>query len=66
MKILRVQAVAERIGYAVASVWRKAKDETDFPKPVRIGPKCTGWIESEVDAYLKRKIAESRNERAEA
>ena len=66
MKILRVQAVAERLGYAVPSVWRKAKDEADFPKPVRIGPKCTGWIEAEVTDYLKRKIAESRGEKAAA
>ncbi|HHY49654.1 MAG TPA: AlpA family phage regulatory protein [Alphaproteobacteria bacterium] len=66
MRILRVKAVAERIGYAVPSVWRKAKDEADFPKPVRIGPKCTGWIESEVDDYVARKVAESRGEKAAA
>lgn len=61
MKILRVKAVGERLGYAVPSIWRKAKDEPDFPKPVRVGPKCTGWLESEVDEYIARKVSESRS-----
>ena len=62
MKILRVKAVAERTGYAVPSVWRHAKETADFPKPVKLGPNCTGWIESEVDDYIRRKVAESRGE----
>jgi len=61
MKILRVKSVADRLGYAVPSIWRKAKDEADFPQPVRIGPKCTGWVEAEVDAYIRRKVAEARS-----
>lgn len=66
MKILRVKAVAERTGYAVPSVWRLAKDCDDFPKPVRIGPKCTGWVEAEVDDFIRRKVAEARGAKVAA
>jgi prophage regulatory protein len=59
MKILRVQAVAERVGFAPPTVWRRAKNGS-FPKPVRIGPKVTGWIESEVNDWLAARVAESR------
>ena len=65
MKILRVDHVAERIGGSRALVWRKAKDEPDFPKPVKIGG-ITGWVESEIDGYIRRKVAEARGERVAA
>jgi prophage regulatory protein len=31
-----------------------------FPKRVRLGEKCSGWIEGEIDAWLKSK-ADARN-----
>jgi prophage regulatory protein len=49
-----------------ATVWRKAKDEPDFPKPVKVSPKITGWIEAEVDQYLEAKVSKARGERAQA
>lgn len=61
MKIIRDVRVAEKIGYkSRVTVWRKAKTDSDFPQPVRISAGLTGWIESEVDAYLASKIADSR------
>lgn len=32
----------------------------EFPKPIKIGRVCF-WIENEVQAFLRRKAAESRN-----
>jgi prophage regulatory protein len=32
----------------------------EFPKPIKIGRVCF-WIENEVQAYLRKKAAESRN-----
>lgn len=61
MKILRDVRVAEKIGCkSRATVWRKAKADPDFPQPVSISSGITGWVESEVDAYIERKIAEAR------
>lgn len=61
MKILRDVQVAEKLGMARATVWRKAKDDPDYPKPVRISENITGWLESEIDAYIARKVAEYRD-----
>lgn len=61
MKILRDVRVAEKIGCkSRATVWRKAKSDPDFPQPVKVSEGITGWIESEVDAYLVRRIAAAR------
>ena len=62
MKALRAKQVAERLACSVATVWRRAAEEDGFPKPVRLGPRHTAWIESEVTAYLRRLVAASRAE----
>lgn len=55
--ILRLPEVEKRTGLRRASIYRRAAAGT-FPKPVRIGPNATGWIESEIDAFLAAAIAQ--------
>lgn len=62
MKIIRDVAVAEKLGTSTTTVWRKSKNEPDFPKPVRLSDAITGWLESEVDDYIARKVRESREQ----
>lgn len=31
-----------------------------FPPPVKIGPKSSAWVESEVEAWIQSRIASSR------
>ena len=31
-----------------------------FPQPIRLGARAVGWIESEVDAWIREQIAASR------
>lgn len=66
MRILRDKQVADKIGGSRATVWRKAKTEPDFPKPLKISAGITGWIEAEVEAYLERRIAAARGEKVAA
>ena len=33
-----------------------------FPKPIKLGPRASGWIESEIDNYITACIARSRPE----
>lgn len=66
MKILRDVRVAEKIGCkSRATVWRKAKTDPDFPRPVSISAGISGWVEEEVDAYIRRKVAEARSKKRE-
>lgn len=37
-----------------------------FPKPIKLGPRASGWIESELNQWLADRIAESRPALAES
>ena len=56
-----VEGLAARLNCHPATVWRKAKSESEFPKPIRIGG-MTRWSDAEVDAYLAK--AEAAREAA--
>lgn len=61
MRFLRDVQVADRLGVGRSSVWNRTKNEVGFPQPVRLpGGRVTGWLESEVDDYIKRVVTESR------
>jgi len=32
-----------------------------FPKPIKLGPRASGWLESEINAWISERIAESRS-----
>ena len=42
-KYLSVQAVAQRYGVSVATVWRWAQNKPGFPKGVQLSPGTTRW-----------------------
>ena len=49
--ILRVDAVAERIGLARPTIYRMVKDG-EFPRPVKITTRAVGWRESDLSAWI--------------
>jgi len=53
-KALRVKQVALALGISVVSVWRRAKYDTEFPKPYKIGPNSTVWDEISIEDYKER------------
>lgn len=55
--ILRLPEVEKRCGLRSTTIYRRAADGT-FPKPVRLGPRSSGWLESEIDAHLAKLVAE--------
>jgi prophage regulatory protein len=59
-KGLRPPKAAEKLGIGLSSLWAKAKSEPDFPKPVKLGPSTTVFLEHELDAYIEKCIEESR------
>ena len=52
MKVLRLPAVLERIGLSKSTLWRLINDG-EFPEPIKLGPRATGWLEEEVEAWIK-------------
>jgi prophage regulatory protein len=67
MKIIRDQLVADKIGAkSRATPWRLVKSDPDFPRPLKVSPGITGWVEAEVDDYLQKKVNDSRGARPRA
>lgn len=58
-KVIRRPEVEALTGLKRSSIYAKMAEGT-FPKPVNLGIRAVGWIESEVEEWLKNRIAESR------
>ena len=56
-RILRLPQVEEKSGLKRDSIYRLAKLGR-FPAPIKLSARASGWIESEIEAYLDRRIAE--------
>jgi len=58
--ILRLPAVKARTGLSRSTIYLRIS-EGSFPKPISLGGRAVGWIDSEVDAWLAERVAESRD-----
>ena len=57
--ILRLPAVKARTGLARSTIYLRIS-EGSFPKPIRLGARAVGWLESEIEAWLSERIKASR------
>ncbi len=60
VRILRKKEVSKRVGLCGSSLWRLVKDGL-FPAPRRLSPGAVGWLEAEVDEWLKTREATGRH-----
>lgn len=44
-----------RTGYSRSSIYLKMQDGT-FPKPIKLGARAVGWLESEIEEWLQARI----------
>jgi prophage regulatory protein len=59
MRILRLKDVIEKTGLARSTIY-KYLDAGTFPKPIPLGGRSVGWVDSEVHEWILEKI-ENRN-----
>ncbi|HCD6622495.1 TPA: AlpA family transcriptional regulator [Pseudomonas aeruginosa] len=57
MKILRLGAVIESTGLARSTIY-KLIGSGGFPKPVPLVGRSVGWVESEVQEWIKDRITQ--------
>jgi prophage regulatory protein len=50
--ILRLPAVMAKTGFCRTKIYQLIKDG-DFPAPIKLGTRSSGWLESEVDAWVR-------------
>lgn len=60
MRIIRLKEVIDSTGLARSTVYKYVSDGS-FPKPVPLGDRSVGWVESEVHEWILARI-EQRDE----
>jgi prophage regulatory protein len=59
MRLLSFTALKADKGIPYSSVWiRELIARGEFPRPIRIGLNRVGFVESEVDEWLRNRVAE--------
>ena len=61
IRIVRLPAVQARTGLGRSTIYVRLA-EGSFPRPVQLGARAVGWIEEEVDEWIRQRIALSRGE----
>jgi prophage regulatory protein len=59
MTILRLPAVRVRTGLCKSSIYLFVS-RGEFPRPVALGARAIGWIESDVDNWISSRASRSR------
>ena len=59
--ILRLPAVKNRTGLSRSTIYFRISQGM-FPKPVNLGGRAVGWLDSEIQEWVERQIAASRGQ----
>lgn len=59
LKILRRKQVEDRVGLSCSTIYAAVAAGT-FPKPIQLGAQSVGWLASEINAWLRERVAASR------
>jgi len=62
--IIRLPVVQQRTGLSRSEIYRR-EGLAQFPKRVSIGARSVGWVESEIQEFIKERIRASRRGGAE-
>ena len=54
-KVLKVKEVASEISISVPQVY-KLVSLGRFPKPIKLGERGSGWLTTEIDAWLQSRV----------
>ncbi|RME85089.1 MAG: AlpA family phage regulatory protein [Caldilineae bacterium] len=53
LRILRPAEAAKALGVSRSTLYHWCKHDPDFPPRIQIGPRSTGWLESDLLAWLE-------------
>ena len=59
VRFLRLPEVLARTGLSRSTIYVRL-EQGCFPQPVSLGGRAVGWIEAEVDEWIRERIAASR------
>lgn len=58
--LIRLPQVQEIIPYSRSAIYALIA-AGDFPTPVKLGPRASAWVKSEVEAWAEARIAQREN-----
>jgi prophage regulatory protein len=58
-KIARLPAVKNLTGLSRSTIYLRIKN-SEFPKPISLGGRSVGWLESDIQQWLSDRIEASR------
>ena len=61
VRFLRLPEVLARTGLSRSTIYVRL-DQGRFPRPVSLGGRAVGWIEAEVDEWMRARITASRRD----
>jgi prophage regulatory protein len=56
LRLLRLPEVRERTGHPTSVIYSQISRK-EFPRPVPIGARSVGWVEAEIEAWIRDRIA---------
>ena len=59
-RLLRLPEVIARVGLKRSAIYQRMSDGR-FPRSRSLGPKCTVWVEAEIDEWI-RQVAQSNHD----
>lgn len=57
--ILRLPDVKKRTGLSRSTIYLRISNDV-FPKPISLGGRAVGWLDSEIDGWIQKQIILSR------
>ena len=51
-KLLRPIDVCQKLSIGRTTLHNLENGDPDFPRKIRLSPRCVGWIDEQIDAYL--------------
>lgn len=57
--ILRLPEVKKRTGLSRSTIYLRISNG-GFPKPISLGGRAVGWLDSEIDEWIQKQIVVSR------
>ena len=61
IRFLRLPEVQARTGLSRSTIYVRL-EEGRFPRPVSLGARAVGWIETELEAWMRERITKSRGD----
>jgi len=57
--ILRLPKVKSKTGLPTSGIYKRIS-EGSFPKQINLGGRSVGWLESEIEVWIRQRLSESR------